>query len=149
MTVASRRLLFVIAAVSGLIVTGCGRHAAKVSGSVSFDGQPVTTGVVTFNPVSSGAAAYGPIGTDGRYTIHTGAETGLEPGDYKVTVAANATPEQAAAMGFKVGREGIMPLLTPIRYADTSTTPLTVAVKPGSQVIDLSLERDAPRRPPR
>jgi hypothetical protein len=80
------------------------------------------------------------VAADGRYALQTGAERGLAPGDYTVTVAANATPEEATKMGFKVGREGIMPLLTPPKYADVTTSPLKATVKPGAQEIDLVLE---------
>lgn len=125
-----------------LLAVGCGRHAAKVSGSVTLGGRPLKSGVVSFTPAKGGSSAYGNIGSDGRYRLQTGAETGLDPGEYKVTVAANATPEEAAAMGFKVGREGIMPLLTPQKYADVSTTPLSATVKSGSQEIDLVVESD-------
>lgn len=121
---------------------GCGKHSASVSGTVTLDGKPLATGVVNFTPAATGASAYANIGADGRYALQTGAEAGLEPGSYKVTVAANATAEQAAAMGVKIGREGIMPLLTPPRYADVSTTPLVVDVKAGRQEIDLALEAD-------
>jgi hypothetical protein len=64
----------------------------------------------------------------------------LAPGDYTVTVAANATPEEATKMGFKVGREGIMPLLSPPKYDDVTTSPLKATVKPGAHEIDLVLE---------
>ena len=127
-------------------LTGCGKHAARVAGDVTLDGQPLATGVVNFTPAITGASAYANIGADGRYALQTGAEAGLEPGSYKVTVAANATSEQAAAMGIKIGRDGIMPLLTPPRYADVSSTPLVVDVKAGSQEIDLALEADKPRK---
>ncbi|MGI9177568.1 MAG: carboxypeptidase-like regulatory domain-containing protein [Pirellulales bacterium] len=132
---------WMIVAMAALLATGCGRHAAKVSGQVTLEGRPLTNGVVSFTPMKPGSSAYGTIGAEGRYSLQTGAEKGLDPGDYKVTVAANATPEEAAQMGFKVGREGIMPLLTPLRYADGATTPLSATVKPGAQVIDLMLER--------
>lgn len=125
-----------------LTAAGCGKHAASVSGVVTFGTRPLSSGVVTFTPVGPGSSSYGNVGADGRYSLQTGAERGLEPGDYKVTVAANATAEEAAAMGIKIGREGIMPLLTPRRYADVATTPLTVAVKRGSQTVDLALEPD-------
>jgi hypothetical protein len=124
----------------GLLACGCGRHAAKVSGDVRLGDRPLTSGVVTFTPVAPGPSAYGNVSGEGRYTLQTGAENGLEPGDYTVTVAANATPEEAAKMGIKVGREGIMPLLTPPKYADVKTSPLKVTVKRGTQTIDLALD---------
>jgi hypothetical protein len=144
MITARGRSTLILAVVAALAVcqAGCGKHSASVSGSVTLDGKPLATGVVNFTPAATGASAYANIGADGRYALQTGAEAGLEPGSYKVTVAANATPEQAAAMGIKIGREGIMPLLTPPRYADVSTTPLVVDVKAGRQEIDLALEAD-------
>lgn len=144
MSTAHGRSALILAAVAALAVcqAGCGKHSASVSGSVTLDGKPLATGVVNFTPAATGASAYANIGADGRYALQTGAEAGLEPGSYKVTVAANATPEQAAAMGIKIGREGIMPLLTPPRYADVSSTPLVVDVKAGRQEIDLALEAD-------
>jgi len=138
------RLAVAASAAMGLV--GCGRHSASVVGDVTLDGKPLTTGVVNFNPAATGPSAYANISAEGRYALQTGAAAGLEPGSYKVTVAANATAEQAAAMGIKVGRDGIMPLLTPPRYADVSTTPLVVEVKAGSQEIDLALEADTTRK---
>lgn len=144
MSTARGRSALILAGVAALAVcqAGCGKHSASVSGNVTLDGKPLATGVVNFTPAATGASAYANIGADGRYALQTGAEAGLEPGSYKVTVAANATPEQAAAMGIKVGRDGIMPLLTPPRYADVSSTPLVVDVKAGRQEIDLALEAD-------
>ncbi|MFM9024580.1 MAG: hypothetical protein ACKON7_04465 [Planctomycetaceae bacterium] len=104
-------------------------------------GTSLENGVVTFTPVKGGPSAYGTITAGGRYELKTGGGQGLELGDYVVTVAANATPEQAAAMGIKVGREGIMPLLTPITYADTATTPLKATVKAGRQDLDFDIEK--------
>lgn len=127
---------------------GCGKYAATVSGDVTLDGRPLTSGVVTYTPVGKGPSAYGNVGPDGTYRLQTGAESGLEPGGYKVTVAANATAEEAAAMGVKIGREGIMPLLTPRKYADVATTPLTLTVVRGSQTINLALESDRGRATP-
>lgn len=131
-------------AVSGLVlaaVAGCGGRPAQVAGVVKLAGAPLEAGVVTFTPRKPGPTAYGTITAGGRYELQTGAGRGLELGDYVVTVAANATPEQAAAMGIKVGREGIMPLLTPTKYADTATSPLQVTVKPGRQEFDFDLEK--------
>lgn len=146
MSTAHGRSALTLAMVAAIAVcqAGCGKHSASVSGSVTLEGTPLATGVVTYTPAATGPSAYANIGGDGRYALQTGAAAGLEPGSYKVTVAANATPEQAAAMGIKVGREGIMPLLTPPKYADVSSTPLTVDVKAGRQVIDLVLEADTP-----
>jgi hypothetical protein len=135
------RLAHVLVPVAAALV-GCGRHAAYVAGDVTLAGKPLTSGVVSFTPVATGPSAYGNVGGDGRYALQTGGGKGLDPGDYKVTVAANATAEQAARMGITIGREGIMPLLTPLKYADVTTTPLMVTVTAGRQEIDLAVEPD-------
>jgi len=142
------RLASILVVVAVLLV-GCGRHAAYVAGDVTLAGKPLTSGVVTFTPIVAGPSAYGNVGEDGRYFLQTGGGKGLDPGNYKVTVAANATAAEAARMGIKVGREGILPLLTPLKYADVTTTPLTVTVAPGRQEIDLEVEPDAPATSPR
>jgi len=140
--------LRLLVAAACMLACGCSKHAAKVSGAVTLGSKPLTSGVVNFTPVSPGPSAYGNVAADGRYALQTGAERGLAPGDYTVTVAANATPEEATKMGFKVGREGIMPLLTPQKYADVTTSPLKATVKPGAQEIDLALEpQPAGKRP--
>jgi hypothetical protein len=71
---------------------GCGRHASRLSGRISLDGKPLTTGVITLTPVGEGPSAYAAIGVDGRYSIHTGAATGLDPGEY---VVARKSPLRA------------------------------------------------------
>lgn len=132
-----------VGAIALVAAAGCGGRPASVTGVVRLAGAPLENGVVTFTPAKGGPSAYGTITAGGRYELKTGGGQGLELGDYVVTVAANATPEQAAALGFKVGREGIMPLLTPHQYADTSTSPLKVTVKPGRQELDFDLEKRA------
>jgi hypothetical protein len=56
------------------LIAGCGRTAA-VSGSVTYDGQPVANGSITFTPEDGkGPVAGGPI-TEGKYRI-----VGVTPG---------------------------------------------------------------------
>ncbi|MFM7243153.1 MAG: carboxypeptidase-like regulatory domain-containing protein, partial [Planctomycetaceae bacterium] len=97
MSTAHGRSALTLAMVAAIVVcqAGCGRHSASVSGSVTLDGKPLASGVVNFTPAATGPSAYANIGSDGRYVLQTGAQAGLEPGAYKVTFAANATPDQA------------------------------------------------------
>ena len=72
----------VTAAVLGLL-PGCGSSTATVSGEVTYDGQPVGDGYVTFTPADGkGKDAGGPI-TGGHYEV-----TGLPPGPKIVKVIA-------------------------------------------------------------
>jgi hypothetical protein len=74
--------VIVTAAVLGLL-PGCGSSTATVSGEVTYDGQPVGDGYVTFTPADGkGKDAGGPI-TGGHYEV-----TGLPPGPKIVKVIA-------------------------------------------------------------
>ena len=130
----------ILLAIAATAVAGCSRHASQLSGQVSLDGQPLTTGVITLTPVGAGPSAYAAIGPDGRYAIHTGAATGLEPGEYVVTVAANAAESGKAAGVEQAGGKGLPPLVTPREYLDRARSPLRVTVVPGTQVVDFNLE---------
>lgn len=129
-----------LASVAAILVVaiGCGRRA-EVSGVVTLDGQPLTTGVVTFTPAAAGPTGYAAIGSDGRYQVHVGAAPGLPVGAYVITVAANAPPAEGATPGPGPDSDGIAPLMTPQRYADRETSPLKVVLKSGTQELPLAL----------
>ncbi|MFM9024668.1 MAG: hypothetical protein ACKON7_04915 [Planctomycetaceae bacterium] len=159
--------IMLLLACGALLMAGC-EQPGIVTGLVTLDGEPLTTGVITFNPKAGGPTAYGAIGTDGRYELHTGAAAGLAAGEYVVTVAANAaapaaTPESAPAAvseaespgadalaieppaegapteGAPGGGPPVLPLLTPEKYADLDRTPLRAAIKGGEQTLEFHL----------
>lgn len=117
---------------------GCGRPA-EVTGRVTLDGEPVPAGVVTFTPVGGGPSGYGAITPDGRYSVQTGSKNGVPPGDYRVTVAANALPSEGVPTGPGQLSDGIAPLITPARYADPAETPLRATLVSGTQELPLDL----------
>ena len=84
------------------LALGCGKHESSITGTVTFDGTPLTRGTVTFHPKAGGAAAYARIDADGNYTVKTGDQEGLKAGEYVATVVATAAPgpgQSEAAMG--------------------------------------------------
>jgi hypothetical protein len=113
-----------------LLLAGCGAHESAVTGKVTIDDAPLTSGTVAFYPQGGGAAAYGSIQSDGTYTLETGAAGGLAAGVYVVTVVATTPPQP----GYQFGK-----LLTPLRYNKVDTSDLKFTVKPGSNKIDLPL----------
>jgi hypothetical protein len=120
-------------------VAGCsGPNAASVSGSVTLDGQPLTTGMVGFYPDGgSGAPANGQIDSSGNYSLSTGSDAGLAPGKYIAIVVATKDPPQ---LYDKTGAE-IPPIpITPGKYGSTTTSDLRVDVKPGKNTIPLALQ---------
>jgi hypothetical protein len=131
-----------IAAVSVLIgavmAAGCsGPNAASVSGNVTLDGQPLTTGMVGFYPEGgNGAPANGQIDTSGNYSVSTGTDLGLSPGKYIAIVIATKDPPQPYD---KTGAE-IPPIpITPGKYGNTNTSDLRFDVKAGKNTIPLAL----------
>ena len=129
---AASSLQFAILAL--LILAGCGRSRdASVSGSVTLDGKPLETGTVTFHPSDGGPAAYGQIGTDGGYSLKTGRQRGIDPGEYVVTVVAATPPSE------QNGLEMPGQLLTPERYGRTEQTDLHFTVRSGGNRFDLPL----------
>jgi hypothetical protein len=122
-----------------LAAGGCSRHPAKLSGEVTLNGEPLTTGVVMLSPARTGPSAYAEIKPDGSYELKTGSEKGLEPGEYVVTVAANE-PGPDTSDSDTGAAPAIRPLMTPPKYADVGTSPLRITVKPGSQKLSIQLD---------
>ena len=109
---------------------------AKVSGVVTLDDKPLTTGHVAFVPkAGSGTIGNGQIDGSGNYVIQTGTSAGLAPGAYTATVVAT---EPIPESGGNV--EVVPKLLTPAKYSSDSTSDLHVEVKPGNNDIPLKLK---------
>jgi hypothetical protein len=77
------RLLPIGAALWLLAATGCSNTTASVSGSVTFDGQPVGDGYVTFRPADGIGPDAGAKIIGGRYSLD-----GIKPGPKVVQVIA-------------------------------------------------------------
>jgi hypothetical protein len=126
-----------------LTALGCGgTYDSSVSGVVTLDGKIVPTGTVSFTPSSAGPTAFSLIAADGKYSVRTGRESGLPPGQYSVSVTANEPP---AALRSKDG--GPAPLgkpITPEWYRNPTTSGLSYDVKPGENEINLELKSAPP-----
>ena len=122
-----------------LLCAGCGANdGAGVTGKVLYDGQPLTTGSVTFHPVASGPLAIGDIQSDGTYSLSVGTESGLPPGEYRVTVGATGPmPEPTVADPMPLPQS-----LIPARYGDVNTSGLKYTVAAGKNTIDISLGKE-------
>jgi hypothetical protein len=135
----NRRTWWVLALVAA--TAGCGGSQASVSGRVTLDGEPVDHGTVTFQPTGGGPVGYGVIRSGGSYSVQTGQQPGVAPGEYVVTVQSvsevTEAQRQAAVSGTMTEATG--QLLTPPRYASRETTPLRFQLKRGGNRVDLEL----------
>ncbi|MGL4514737.1 MAG: hypothetical protein ACRCT8_16740 [Lacipirellulaceae bacterium] len=99
---------------------GCGPANGKsaISGTVTFDGEPISTGFVTFTPEGAGSPDAGPI-HDGKFSLKA------VPGKHRVKVeASRPMGDIIPSMGTRLHEEYI-----PARY--NSETTLSGEVKSG------------------
>lgn len=117
---------------------GCGKqNDAAVDGAVSYAGNPLTSGAVTFHPTTPGPPlAIGELQGDGKFTLRTGEVAGLQPGEYRVTVVATGPmPEATPADPMPLPK-----LLVPARYGDVETSGLKYTITRGTNKIDIVLD---------
>lgn len=90
--------LFILG-ISGLAVCGCSNQGkTSLQGKVTYGGEPIALGVVTFTPVADGFRA---IQTVKNGVFEVEAKNGVQPGDYNVLVEGYAevpkdAPDQVA-----------------------------------------------------
>jgi len=136
---------FAVAAVAVLALVagapGCGESGppmGRVSGKVTYNGQPVPKGTISFQSASpEGRNATGEIGPDGSYTIQT--ETpgdGAIVGDYKVAITAL---EDNVVLDYIPKKKPEPKRLVPEKYENPATSGLTAKVESGSNAIDFPL----------
>jgi hypothetical protein len=152
---ASARCLVLFTSAAALI--GCGGDPNKpklgrVSGKVTYNGQSVSKGVVSFVPsggpgAQTGQSAAGEIGSDGSYALTTFEQgDGAVLGEHTVLVQAREDDPAIQGKGMPIpdskGQLKIKPAksLVPEKYATTEKSPLRFTVKEGSNVFDIELK---------
>jgi hypothetical protein len=134
-------------AIVGAALVGCGKDAAPgeklipVAGTVTLNGQPLTTGGVTFHAdVAKGNNTQhlpaGVLDAAGKYKLLTAAREGAPPGWYKVAVSAQAPAD--AKNPYAPPRHLIHP-----KFGDPKTSGLTVQVveNPASGAYDFTVTK--------
>ena len=133
----------------GLIVAalgmclGCSSDLTMIEGAVTFDGQPVEQGSITFEPASGAGPSAGGTIENGRYQIDA---SGVTPGEMIVRISAvrptgkkieAGPPEPPGTMV-----DEVRPYI-PAAYNDQST--LKAPVKAGKVTQDFALKSQPPR----
>jgi hypothetical protein len=140
--------IFGLMAGLGILIGGCGgTDNSRVSGEVTYNGQPVKTGVISFEPTKGQAQVRSVAIRDGRY--ETEAKPGLTPGSYLVRLTApdlEKTPPMPANAGPNDYVPPAVPLLPPAWHVQSK---LTVELKSGNNVFNFSGNKgEAPRVEP-
>ncbi|WP_235935126.1 hypothetical protein [Candidatus Laterigemmans baculatus] len=117
------------------LLSGCGDNnptTAPVSGTVTFNGEPLQAGTVIFTPKAGGPPAYGEIQSDGTYALTTFEDgDGAVPGSHGVAVSA---------VEFKNPDLPVATTVIPMKYSSEQTSGLTAEVaEQDMNVVDLEL----------
>jgi hypothetical protein len=130
-----------------LAAAGCSSNTASVSGTVTYDGQPVGTGEVTFTPVDGIGPTSGGRIKDGQYTVD-----GLTPGRKTVKVMAvkavpfaRSTEEMARRAAENKSKGDGSGLIDPADTIppDAEGNNATHEIKAGKQTLNLDLKKPA------
>lgn len=135
----TRALVGALFVLGGCLLSGCGSSRdAAVHGAVTLDGKPLANanGEVQFHSLGGGGTAYGRLDAAGNYELQTGTDTGLDPGEYKVTVVGREPFPENLPTGTT---PPIPKRITPELYGSLESTPFTFTVKEGDNAIDLAM----------
>jgi hypothetical protein len=116
-------------------LTGCGDGKASVDGTVTFDGQPVASGMITFV-----AEEGGKLVREGAVIQQGGFHTQLPPGKYRLELNAQKVVGKRKQKGFD-GKDEEVELtaeLFPERYNLQSS--LSQEIKPGANAVKLDIK---------
>lgn len=141
---------------------GCGRKGPDVqfvTGVITLDGAPLEGAMVAFSPRDGhGLGAVGTTQSDGRFTLNAAASrpgSGTTRGEYAVTIEKSeyaeypdipqddpryGTPEHERLISIADATPPTF--ITPRRYADVGTSPLTAVVESGTNEFVFELSSD-------
>lgn len=111
---------------------------ARVRGVVTYNGQPVPKGLISFQTTAGdGRNATGLIQPDGSYELQTESpRDGALLGDYRVSVSAREDDEVL----MYIPKKPVKPkLLVPQKYENPQTSGLTATVASGSNTHNFDL----------
>jgi len=145
-----RCTLFALSVAMVVGFAGCNtQRTAPVSGNVTYEGNPVPEGTITFFPREGGRPATGTIHADGTYVLSSMVPgDGVPPGEYAVAIEARRVHDSAPMpTSLQEEIEGVgqgapppkIEWLVPINYSSAETSGLTATVEPGKNVIDFAL----------
>lgn len=148
----NRKLFSFLICILVSTLTGCGDgHPARslVTGTVSYNGKPLSIGSLVFVPVEGGPSAQGKVARDGSYEMGTFKEDdGVIPGDYKVMIIALTSSGGSGLPEDEVKANNEPVSVIPEWYGDLEKSGLLVTVfadKPNT--IDFPLTDDKPKDP--
>ena len=123
-----------------LIALGCsrGEELGRVSGKVTFEGEPVSSGIIIFANRAKGVYMTAALSADGNYRVVMARGVGLPLGEYQVAIGP-PLPEESFGppqrpLPKKMQFENI-----PVRYRKIETSPLQLEVRRGENPFNVDM----------
>lgn len=139
----TRRWRLASAAVLAIGLTGCGTEPelplVPVSGTVTYQGEPLSHGAVVFMPESgtTGPQAVGHIQADGTFQMQTAGQSGAVVGKHRVAVHCRQQPKPAEQRSMGPAPKSLIPE----KYSNPETSSLQIDVpKGGDNDADIALQ---------
>jgi hypothetical protein len=115
-------------------LAGCGEGTGSVNGTVTFDGQPVANGSITFVRTEGSLVREGAVIRDGSFQVQ------VPPGKYRIELTAQRVKGKKKQIGFSGEEEEveITEEMFPERYNTKSE--LSEEIRSGTHSLNLDLK---------
>lgn len=125
--------------VSSLLLGGCGpsEQLGRIGGTVTFQGRPVSKGMVLFSCIDKGVNMTAQLKENGTYEIIMAKGAGLPLGTYKVCVSP---PPVFHAIGAAPPQQSPACPDIPAKYRNYMTSGLTTEIKDGENTFDIDMK---------
>jgi hypothetical protein len=141
-TRSSVRLAALLVAAASVGVLGCGKRTATITGKVTYNNKPVTSGEVVFLAQDGHASVHAPIRPDGSFTV-----TNAPVGPVQVAVD-NPPPTKVQATSKnrhdpevrEAWQQAAHYVATPPKYGDPKQSGLNFDARPGSNEYNITLQ---------
>lgn len=130
----------VLAAVLAAALAGCGSDEVRgrIAGRITFQGEPLSEGLVFFSNNENGIHMSGEVKPDGTYDIITAKGAGLPLGVYQVRVRPPLQPLPSGIVQ-TAPKPKQYPNI-PEKYREYQTSGLTLTVNEGQNQLDIDMK---------
>jgi hypothetical protein len=135
-----RRAVLVGALLAALAASGCGEPKfVKVTGRVTYKGQPVPSTQLRFLPDNGERPSTGLTGDDGNFSLkYSRHQTGAPPGGYTVFLTYIPSNEEENHTAPPKASAELKAVIA--KYGDAKTSPLHYEITKDGQVIEINLD---------
>jgi hypothetical protein len=136
----TRKLRYLPALTLLLVVSGCGSSLLKVTGRVTYKGEPVPSTMLTFHPEEEGKrASHGITDDDGNFKLsYSSSEMGAVRGKHTVTLRYHLEASEEMGKTKPKASKELKDVIA--RYGDLKTSKLHYEVTENGQFIEIKLE---------